>query len=78
MSKLKQQKLYYDNDLMSLCVAYLNKKKKEPTLWDLFWTMHKVSIKLEMINRKGEKIVFKDFSSVIDENWLNGLGDTRG
>lgn len=70
-------KTYIQVDLIELCLTYLSRKKKDPTLWDLFWTLHKVLIRLEKINAKGKKVIYRRGLFEIDENWLNKFGLTE-
>lgn len=66
-----KNKTYIQIDLIELCLAYLIRKKKDPTLWDLLWTLHKTLIRIEKINAKGDKVICRRGLFEIDENWLS-------
>jgi hypothetical protein len=70
-------------DLSLLKFAYIGMKKlsknNDPkiTLPELLLTAHKILQKIELINRKGDKVKFVKNGIEIDRKWLRGFGDKQ-
>ena len=71
-----KNKLYIQTDLLMFCYTFLLRKKRNPSLWDLLWTMHKVAQKLDYINKnsKDKKVIFRRGICIVNKNWLSKFG----
>lgn len=62
--------VYIDCDLITLAYLYLKKKHKPFDIVDVILACHEILNRIELRNRDGKKISFKDNHISIDEAWL--------
>lgn len=69
-------KNYLDFTIYELVYSYMLKKKIKMTTGNLFWIMGKTMNRIEKINAKGKKVIYRRGIFEIDENWLTRFGLT--